>query len=433
MPASDGPSGAATAGAPRHPSSSLIPAIVALATILAIQFGANMTQIAFGLVTDTPYQPPNPIARMSLVQSDLRIIHKATQGYLAGAEDYDAVRQYARSHDPWTRRFPGAPIGYRLVAAMNLLSERAVHWLWLLAVPVCVLVSLLVATRMLVSAEGGEGRLVFLLTLLVLLASTPFLFQIERGNVDWIAFTLYMTALASLSRGHSYGSGVLLGMATAVKLYPGFLLPCLLLSRRLKPVLTALGTMLAVALVTGPRNNWQWLKTTATDRVSTFGLHPSNAGLANLIGVLGFSQSAILASLSYAIFLLLVVAFLAVVFVRQRRASVDIGRIGLIAIPFMFLMPLTHWAYALFALVALLPLLSALYCERADLRPQILAVSALIGVTQAPFVALRCFAVGLSIVMPLYSACVLALSLLSIWLVARGAADAPRATPAVSV
>jgi len=49
-----------------------------------------------------------------------------------------------------------------------------------------------------------------------------------------------------------------------------------------------------------------------------------------------------------AIFLLLVVAFLAVVFVRQRRASVDIGRIGLIAIPFMFLMPLTHWAYALF-------------------------------------------------------------------------------------
>jgi hypothetical protein len=432
MPASDGSSEAANAVARRYTSSSLTPAIVALGAILAIQFGASMTQIAFGLVTGTPYQPPNPIPRMSLVQSDLRIIHKATQGYLVGAPDHDAVRQYARDNDPWTRRFPGAPIGYRLVASMNLLSERSMHWLWLFAVPVCIATSLLVATRMLVPAECGEGRLVFLLTLLVLLASTPFLFQIERGNVDWIAFTLYMTALASLSRGHSYGSGVLLGMATAVKLYPGFLLPCLLLSRRLKPALTALGTMLAVVLVTGPRNNWQWLKAMAADRVSTFGLHPCNAGLANLIGTLG-AQSATLASLSYAIFLLLVATFLAVVFVRRRRASVDVGRIGLIAIPFMFLMPLTHWAYALFALVALLPLLCALYGERADLRAPLLAVSALIGVTQAPFVALRCFAVGLSIVMPLYSACVLCLSLLSIWLVARGACDAPRATPAISV
>jgi hypothetical protein len=435
MQADDGGSSmaAATADPGRRPSSSLTPAIVALGAALSIQFGANVTQIAFGLATDTAYQPPYSIARMSLVQSDLRIIRKAAEGYVAGAQDHDAVRQYARSHDPWTRRFPGTPIVYQLLALVNLLPERGLHLLWLFAVPACVAVSLLLATRLLVPIPGSEGRWVLLLTLLTLFGSTPLLFQMERGNVDWIAFTLYMIALAGLSRGNSYGSGMLLGMATVVKLYPGFLLPCLLLSRRFKAVLAALGTMLAVVVVTGPVNNWQWIKALTEDRVVSFGLHPANAGLANLIGTLGLSENATIARLSYATFLLLVVTFLAVAFVRQRRAPIDIGRIGLISIPFMFLMPLTHWAYALFALVALLPLLCALYREREDLRALVLAVSALIGVTQAPFVALRCFAVGLSIVMPVYSICVLCLALLSIWLVARGACDAPRATSAVSV
>jgi hypothetical protein len=232
-----------------------------------------------------------------------------------------------------------------------------------------------------------------------------------------------MIALAGLSRGHSYASGFLLGMATTVKLYPAILLPCLLLSRRLKPVLVAVGTMLAVVLVTGPGNNWQWLQSLAGDRVRTFGLHPCNAGLANLACALGLARGSALATLSYALFLLLASAFFGVAFVRRRRAALDFGRLGLLVMPFMFLMPLTHWAYALFALPGLLPLLSDLYRSRAELRGPILAAAALIGITQSPFVALRSFPIGLTIVMPLYAICVLGLSLLSIWLVACGAVD----------
>ena len=413
--------------------SPLVPPLLTLGVILLLQFAAQLFQVGLAVATDTPYQPPYPIARMSLAQADFRMIYAGNQAFLAGARDHDAVRQYVANNEPWNRKYPYPPIVYRLFAGVNLLSKPSAHHLWLLAIPLCVVLSLLATARVLVPSEGGEARLVIVLMLLGLLGSTPLVFQIERGNFDWVVFALYLTALAGLLRNHPLSSGVLIGLATSLKLYPGILLPCLLLCRRLKPTLAALGTMLAVVVVTGPNDNWHWLKALAEDRARSFGLHPCNAGLANLIGTLGVSDGTALARVSYAAFLLLVVSFLAVIFLRQRRASVDVGRIGLIAIPFMFLMPLTHWAYALFALLALLPLLSALYREREDLRPQILAVSVLIGVTQAPFVALRSFPAGLPIVMPVYSACVLCLSLLSIWLVAGGAADAPRATPSVSV
>jgi hypothetical protein len=432
MSTHDGSACAATNGARSRPSSALTPAVVALGVALAIQFGAHMTQIAFGLVTDTPYQPPYPIARMSLVQADLRILNAGNKAYLSGVRDYDAVRQSAHENDPWKRKYPYPPAVYRLLAAVNLVPGRSAHLLWLFVAPTCIILSFLATARALVPAEGYEGRLVLALTLLALLASTPLVFQIERGNFDWVVFTLYVVALAGLTRNVSYGSGILIGVATCLKLYPAIILPLLLLSRRFKAAVTAAGTVVAVGLVTGPVNNWQWIRTLAADRVSSFGLHPCNAGLANLIGALGFAESATLPRLSYAIFLLLVATFLAVAFLRQQRAPVHIGRIGLMAIPFTFLVPLTHWAYALFALVAMLPLLCALYAEREDLRRQVLVVSALIGITQSPFVAARCFPAGLSVVMPIYAICVLGLSLLSIWLVARGAADTPRATPAVS-
>ncbi len=389
-----------------------------------------MGQVAIAVHRGGPYEAPFPFAYMSQAQADFRAIWTGNQAYLEGEPDHDAVRRFVRFNEPWKRKYPYPPIVYRLFAGVNLLRPSHASVLWLLAGPFCALLSTFAAAPSLYPGAGSSGQAVRALVLLGLLGSTALAFQMERGNFDWVVFALYMVALAGMSQGKSVAGGVLLGVATCLKLYPGVMLLLLVALRRRTALLAALGTAALVVIVTSPLDNWQWLSALAADRATSFGLHPGNASLANLIGALGIVRRSALPPVSLALFSLLVLAVVAAALIRRRRAALDVARLGVCVLPFMFMMPLTHWSYALFALMAMLPALAAVYEERPGLRWPVIATAALVGLCQAPVVAWRAYPGWRPVVMPIYGGCVLLLGLLAIWLVACGAADAPPPRPA---
>ena len=413
--------------------SPLVPPLLVLGVILLLQFAAQLFQVGLGIATDTPYAPPYPIARMSLTHSDYRMQRGANEAYLAGSGDFDAVRQQAQQRDDWKRKYFYPPMAYHLLAALNRLPEMAGHFTWLAATLLVVTLALTLAARETLGQPGQAHRAVLLVTLLCLSQSTPFLFQIERGNFDWLALSLCALALVALGARRPWVGGFLIGVAAALKVYPLLLLPILVCVRRWRAPLAALATLAVSVLLFGPRDHLQWLRAMTADRAQSFGPHPSNASIANLLYACGVTDTAALTRVTGIAFLALCAAFMMVLLWRSRRTPLDVVRVGLFALPFMFLVPAVHWAYTLFILLALVPVLAALYRDQPALRFAAVLLAVVIGITQAPITAPRFSPAFLPFVMPLYSAALLTVVLLSIWLVARGAADAPRATPAVSV
>jgi len=413
--------------------SPLVPPLLTLGVILLLQFAAQLFQVDLAVATDTRYAPPFPLAYMSLAHADYRILSAGNAAYLSGARDLDAVRRQAREQDDWKRKYCYPPMAYRLLAGLNLLSPQAAHFAWLGLALLATILALVVTVRHFAGQLGSVSQGVLAITLLCLSQSTPFLFQIERGNFDWIALSLCLLALASLGAKRPWAAGFLIGVAAALKVYPLLLLVIFVCVRRWRAVLAALATIGASVLILGPRDHLQWIRFLAADRALTFGPHPSNVSIANLLYACGITDAVTLTRVTGIAFLALCGAFMIVLLWRGRRLPLDVVRTGLFALPYMFLVPPVHWAYTLFALLALLVVLAAVYQERPTLRLPTALLAVAIGISQSPITAPRFYPAWAPFVMPLYSITLLVIVLLSIWLVAGGAADAPRATPVVSV
>jgi hypothetical protein len=420
MDASPPPAPAARSRSP------LVPPLVALAVALAVTFAIQLLHIGYAVAYDRAYRAPYPLAQMPVAHADLVIQLGANEATLQGAPDYETLRRQAFERDPWTRQYYYPPLVSQLFAATNLLPGKGVHYLWLILGPLAVVLSFLALARALPLGEETtrlEAHGVLAVTLMGLALSTPLVLELERGNYDWLVLALYLLGLAALGSERPRLGGALIGVATLLKPYTAPAVLLLLVLRRRKAVEAALATMGVGFLLGGAQNHVQWLRTLGAARGLELSDHPWNAALANLVAMLLPGNDTRAAGLAYLVFLLLLGALLGVVAWRGRRRELDTARLGLLLLPLMFMTPPVLWGYVLFVLLAMLFALAPIYRDHSSLGRATLLMAGLIGLCQSPFIAARLVPAALPFVRPIFSASLLALAILGLGLVGRGACD----------
>jgi hypothetical protein len=378
------------------PESPLTPIAAALAVTVAVTLLAQAHAVAFPQERED-YAAPVPFVPMTSVGADLQMLLRSGEGFRAGLPNYDAVIAFAREHDQWHRPFPYAPLLYWFAAPLSFLGDTVALAVWsllfLIGFPLVLVGYLRAGCSRLERHQAGAA----LLTLMTFALSAATLFQLERGNFDWLVVLVYLASLWLSARHQDLAAGALLGTAVLLKVYPLVLVPFLFLGRRwhmLAGMAVALGVLI---LVTGPINNAMWLRALAADRVSMFDVAAVNTSMANLVGWmlphLGRPASRQLGLILSAI------AGGAVVwgYNRSRQAQKDlpVAEIGVWGLPLMFLVPGISWAYTLFALVPLLFGLAMVWQRTPSLRPTALVASLFVGICQSPIVScLRASAFG---------------------------------------
>lgn len=117
-----------------------------------------------------------------------------------------------------------------------------------------------------------------LVILLLVLASEPVISALRLGQSGPLLGALMTLGWLCLRRDRAVRAGIALGVATSLKLYPGLLLPYLLLRNR-RAFLSALGTIGALALLTGLITGWstfQEFYRTAQGVVPRYEAYPGN-------------------------------------------------------------------------------------------------------------------------------------------------------------
>ncbi|HYM18169.1 MAG TPA: hypothetical protein VEU06_06375 [Micropepsaceae bacterium] len=132
------------------------------------------------------------------VFADLRTISGAWISQSQGLDPY-----VANPGDPWARPLNYPPIWSAILRAFSAGGD-----------PVLILGTLQAIAMIAIAFRASLLRRGYLATLLLL--SPPILLLIERGNTDSLVFAL---VLAAFSYG-SFGGGVVMGLAVALKLYP---------------------------------------------------------------------------------------------------------------------------------------------------------------------------------------------------------------------
>lgn len=96
---------------------------------------------------------------------------------------------------------------------------------------------------------GGRDGLVAGLALPALWGATPFLVNLQSGQVHLLAFALAMAGMAAFERGHHMRGGSLLGAAVVAKIVPALLLVYLVARGRSRSVLAVVGWTVAYGLL----------------------------------------------------------------------------------------------------------------------------------------------------------------------------------------
>jgi hypothetical protein len=89
-----------------------------------------------------------------------------------------------------------------------------------------------------------------------LILSNPFWVQMTHGQLNLILLLLIVGAWTADRRDHAVLAGVLIGIATAIKLFPGYLLVYFLLAGRWRSVLSGLLTIAACSALTSAVLGW---------------------------------------------------------------------------------------------------------------------------------------------------------------------------------
>jgi Glycosyltransferase family 87 len=412
----------------RLPRSPVAPAVAALSAIIAIAFATHFPAIAFPLHEN--YKPPTVFSKMARTQFDLRMLLGAGGVCCSGVKDYDELRRVAQERDPGKRPYPYPPLACFLFMPLSRISTDHARLLWLFAFPLSFSLCLLCFLRAALPRARRYWPQVLLATVLCFMGSASVLHQLERGNYDWVVLSLYLLALAFMSLRRGWIAGVLLALAIALKAYPLVLLPFLVVLRRWREAAAALLTLAVIILLTGPTNHLQWLNALAAERLQWQGLHPWNTSLANVIVWLDDGLAPImverLASVTY---LLLSGGMLAIVWrLEVRRRAPDPAQLGALLLPLMFMVPSIAWGYTLFSLIAILPVLVDAYAQSASQRCLLLAMGGLVGICQSALPAFWRQPPRGELVIPVFSLCLVFLTVLSGWALVNGAWG-NRATP----
>lgn len=415
----------------RLPASPLTPVAIALAVTVAGHLAVQVWAVGFPAAEK--YQAPDPVPPMAVVGADLQISLRAGQVLRAGAKDYDAVRTEAKAKDRWGRMYPYPPVVVWMLAPLSDLSDLNALRVWGLLFLLLWPASLVFYLRRAFPALEGKGLAAGGVLLLFAL-SAPMLLELERGNFDWTVAALCLVALGLVSGGRDAPAGVALGLAIALKIYPVVLWPVLLATRRFKAAASTVVTGLAVFLVTGPRDNLQWLRALTSERTGWLEVRAWNTTLANALGWARPSLDAAAADRAGLVVWGLCFAALLVALLLARRAgrALDPAHAGALAFPLMFMVPATSWSYTLFALLPGLLVLSHLWRVSPERRAACAAAAALTGLCQAPLVAIPLRGPAPALV-PVLSLSLLGLALVAAWLAWRAPAVAPApAAPAPS-
>lgn len=397
----------------RLPQTPLTPVVAALAVLIAMHLAAQVWSIGFP-PNGSSYVAPNPVPGMASVGADLQIVLRASQAWRAGATDFEQVRGKAQESDSWHRMFPYPPLVYQVLAPLSFLDDRNALRVWGLAFLVLFPLGLGLYLRSAHPRLSAVRPAALAGALGTFALSAAMLLQLERGNFDWLVAVCWLLGLALLARGRDLPAGVAIGLSAALKLYPVVLLPVLLVQRRFRALAAAVGTGLAVLLVTGPRNNLQWLRALGAERTEWLEVRAWHTTVANLVGALHPTIAPGTASkIGLGVWALLLAALVAVLFLRARRHDpLDAVHAGVLAVPLMYLVPATAASYTLFSLLPLLFVAADGWTERPQLRPALLGLGVFVGLCQAPLMAWALLNRGPMWLTPTVSLAVIALAVL---------------------
>jgi hypothetical protein len=212
------------------------------------------------------------------LQVDFAAFYTAGEAASAGVSPY--VNHYAMSPPIWDgvarykhSRFLYPPLVATFFQSLAFLPYHAAKYVWMVANVVGVFAALYLARR--VSAVGAPGGVyAWLPVLLPLLVFHPLLTLLERGQVDGVSLILLTSAIFLISTGkRQRAAGVLIAVASILKLHTVLLLPILLLRRQWRVLGGyAAGASCIVALsllVCGPSMLMQYA-TVEFPRISTF-------------------------------------------------------------------------------------------------------------------------------------------------------------------
>lgn len=221
------------------------------------------------------------------------------------------------------------------------------------------------AVGLLLAAIRTSRRPVFVVGgLLLALNFEPFFETLWRLQLETPILLLLAVALVAASRRRDLVAGAALGLAIALKIYPGFLLLYFLVRRRFKVVAAALACGLAVQLGTlivlgGETHRVFFLDVLPVLLAEAPVATSENVGLARYALLLFGGGAGVAKRVAQAVVLLLTVATLVAV-ERNRRDGIDRGPVELAAmIPLMLLSTPNSWVnYQLLLLPPLLVLLA---------------------------------------------------------------------------
>jgi alpha-1,2-mannosyltransferase len=209
----------------------------------------------------------------------------------------------------------------------------------------------------------------------LLIAFEPLRETFLFGQVNMLLVALVAgDLLLGVSKGRKWG-GVGIGLATAIKLTPGIFILYLLVTRRFRAAFTAMGaaagaTLVAAAVAPDAAREFFTSAIWDTDRIGALWF-ASNQSLQGAVARLDHAHP------SKILWLVLVVATLAIWFIRVRRAARagdEAAGFAITAIVGCLISPVT-WIHHLVWLVPALLLLVVAGSRRRDWRPIALAVT----------------------------------------------------------
>ena len=144
----------------------------------------------------------------------------------------------------WPYAYP--PLIAMLFVPATFLPETAVQILWWLCNVCCLCLGCWLTLRAVWAATSLNIGLV----LLLLYRFQPARFALRIGQIELVQFLLLAATLNALSRDRERLAGVMLGLATGIKFFPGALIAFLLWRRRWRSAVWALAT--ATVTIGGP-------------------------------------------------------------------------------------------------------------------------------------------------------------------------------------
>jgi alpha-1,2-mannosyltransferase len=292
---------------------------------------------------------------------DLKVYYGAVNYWLHGdGEVYDYVKPYSRYG------FTYPPFAAILMAPMAILPWWAANALTIAGTVVCTLVVLYWLLRPVADRQGWSRWFTVAVAAVLVAVFEPLRETVSFGQVNMMLLFLVLLDFRCFIRHGSRYGGIAVGLATAIKLTPGIFILYLLITRQIRPALTAMvttvsATVLAMLIAPDASREFWTSALWDTDRVGTLSFI-SNQSLEGFVARLHPTNP------STALWAVLVVATLAVWVVRAWRAGDELTGVALTGVAGCLVSPVTWVHHMVWTLPALLLLLERGLAARGRLR-----------------------------------------------------------------